>query len=75
MFAQQVASIARAGDVVVALSTSGRSPSVVRAAAVAIARGAHVVAFTGAGNSRTGFSNPSGAGSARRVLSCVMCSN
>lgn len=46
-FARQVAAHGRPGDVFVAFSTSGRSPNVVNAAAVARARGLRVVSFTG----------------------------
>ncbi len=49
VFSRQIEALARPGDVVVALSTSGASPNVVRAAAVARSVGCTVVAFTGAG--------------------------
>jgi D-sedoheptulose 7-phosphate isomerase len=47
-FARQVEALGRAGDVFVAISTSGNSPNIVRAAEAARARGVHVVGFTGA---------------------------
>jgi D-sedoheptulose 7-phosphate isomerase len=47
VFARQVRAHARAGDVVVGISTSGRSPNVVRALEVAEERGALGIAFTG----------------------------
>lgn len=47
MFARYVEAHGQAGDVLVAISTSGTSPNVLRAAEVARARGMHVVAFTG----------------------------
>jgi len=49
VFARQVEALARPGDVLVALSTSGNSPNVVQAAEAARRRGCTVVAFTGAG--------------------------
>ena len=48
VFARQVRALARAGDVVVGISTSGRSPNVVRALEAARERGAATIAFTGA---------------------------
>ncbi len=51
-FAQQVLGLARAGDVLIALSTSGNSADCVAAAEVMRAAGGAVVAFTGAGASR-----------------------
>jgi D-sedoheptulose 7-phosphate isomerase len=48
MFARQVESIGREGDVLVAISTSGNSPNVVRAAQEARGRAMKVVALTGA---------------------------
>ena len=47
VFAQQVHALGRAGDVLVAISTSGNSANVVNAAHVARARGIGVVALTG----------------------------
>jgi D-sedoheptulose 7-phosphate isomerase len=47
VFERQIEGIGRKGDVLVALSTSGRSPNVVRAAAAARIRGIHVVALLG----------------------------
>ncbi len=47
VFARQIESLVSKRDVVVALSTSGNSPNVVRAVQAARARGAFVVAMTG----------------------------
>ncbi|MGU3496507.1 SIS domain-containing protein [Xanthobacteraceae bacterium A53D] len=47
VFSRQVLGLANPGDVVVGISTSGRSPNVVRALEAARARGASTVAFTG----------------------------
>src|SRR5579862_3089524 len=47
VFERQVEALVSAGDVVVALSTSGNSPNVVRAVDAAAARGAFRVALTG----------------------------
>lgn len=48
VFARQLAALARPGDVLWALSTSGRSPNVVRALETAAARGVLTVLLTGA---------------------------
>jgi D-sedoheptulose 7-phosphate isomerase len=48
VFARQVLAIGREGDVVIGLTTSGRSPNVVRALEVARAAGMVTVALTGA---------------------------
>jgi D-sedoheptulose 7-phosphate isomerase len=47
VFARQVEGLGRAGDVLVAISTSGRSENVLRAAASASAKGMAVIAFLG----------------------------
>lgn len=47
VFARQVEALGQSGDVLVAISTSGNSPNVLRAADVARTRGMQVVAFTG----------------------------
>jgi phosphoheptose isomerase len=47
VFARQVDALARPGDVLVALSTSGNSPNVIRAAVSARKRGCLVIALTG----------------------------
>lgn len=47
IFARQVAGLAKEGDVVVGLSTSGRSPNVVEGLRVARAAGAVTIGFTG----------------------------
>jgi D-sedoheptulose 7-phosphate isomerase len=46
-FARQVEALVRTGDVVVGISTSGRSPNVIRALAAAQRLGAGTIAFTG----------------------------
>lgn len=48
VFARQLAALARPGDVLWALSTSGRSPNILRALEVAGNRGLHRVLITGA---------------------------
>lgn len=48
-FARQVEALGRAGDVLVAISTSGRSKNILRALDAAQASGVKVVGFTGAG--------------------------
>jgi D-sedoheptulose 7-phosphate isomerase len=48
-FARQVEALGRSGDVLVALSTSGRSPNVLAAATAARDAGLAVVALTGSG--------------------------
>ena len=52
VFARQVAALACPGDVLVAVSTSGSSPSVVEAAAVAKESGVTVIGMTGARGDR-----------------------
>lgn len=47
VFARQVAGLVRAGDVLLALSTSGNATSVLKAAALARQRKAKVIGFTG----------------------------
>ncbi|OHC65071.1 MAG: phosphoheptose isomerase [Rhodocyclales bacterium RIFCSPLOWO2_02_FULL_63_24] len=47
VFAKQVQALGRAGDVLLAISTSGNSPNVIEAIKVAHARGVTVVALTG----------------------------
>ncbi len=51
-FARQVEALGQAGDVFVAISTSGNSPNILRAADAARARGVHVVGFTGRGGGK-----------------------
>ncbi len=51
-FARQVEALGQAGDVFVAISTSGNSPNILRAAEAARARGVHVIGFTGAGGGK-----------------------
>jgi phosphoheptose isomerase len=47
VFAKQVQALGRAGDVLLAISTSGNSPNVVRAIEAAQAQGMTVIALTG----------------------------
>jgi D-sedoheptulose 7-phosphate isomerase len=49
VFARQVEALARAGDVLIAISTSGKSPSIVRAADEAREQGCKTIALTGCG--------------------------
>ncbi len=49
VFARQVEAFAQAGDVVVGITTSGKSPSILRALEAARRAGATTVAFTGNG--------------------------
>ncbi len=49
VFAKQVDALGRAGDVLLAISTSGNSPNVIEAMKVAHGRGVHIVALTGKG--------------------------
>ena len=51
-FAQQVYGLGRAGDVLIALSTSGNSANCVNAALVARAKGVKVIALTGSDGGR-----------------------
>ena len=52
VFSRQVEAIGRAGDVLLAISTSGNSPNVVRAAETARGMGIVTVALTGASGGR-----------------------
>ena len=54
VFAKQVRALGGAGDVLLAISTSGNSPSVVAAVDAAHERGMRVVALTGKGGGRAG---------------------
>lgn len=47
IFARQISALAHPGDIVLAISTSGQSPNVIRAIEAAHERNAHVVALTG----------------------------
>jgi D-sedoheptulose 7-phosphate isomerase len=47
VFARQVAALANAGDVLVAISTSGKSPNIIKAAAKAKVIGCKTIALTG----------------------------
>lgn len=51
-FARQVEALGREGDVFVAISTSGNSANVIRAAEVARKRGVKVISFTGQGGGK-----------------------
>ena len=48
VFARQVAGLAQAGDVLIAISTSGKSKNILRAAETARERGCKTIALTGA---------------------------
>jgi D-sedoheptulose 7-phosphate isomerase len=48
VFSRQVEALGNAGDVLIGISTSGRSPNVVRAIEAAKAKGITTVSFTGA---------------------------
>jgi D-sedoheptulose 7-phosphate isomerase len=52
IFARQVSALARAGDILFAISTSGNSPNVLRAAEAARSIGCPIVALTGQGGGR-----------------------
>ena len=54
VFAKQVAGLGRAGDVLLAISTSGNSPNVAEAIKIAHARGIRIVALTGKGGGTIG---------------------
>lgn len=54
VFARQMRGLARAGDCLVAISTSGNSENVVRACVAARESGARVVSLTGDGGGRVG---------------------
>jgi D-sedoheptulose 7-phosphate isomerase len=47
VFAKQVRALGQAGDILLAISTSGRSPSIVSAVDAAHERGMHVIALSG----------------------------
>jgi len=49
VFARQIEGLGRSGDVLLAISTSGRSPNVLRAIETAIARGMRVIVLAGKG--------------------------
>ncbi|MFZ5657633.1 MAG: D-sedoheptulose-7-phosphate isomerase [Pseudomonadota bacterium] len=51
-FARQVEALGRPGDVLVAITTSGNSPNVLRAAQAARQRGIRVIGFTGEGGGK-----------------------
>ncbi|HEU4364861.1 MAG TPA: SIS domain-containing protein [Candidatus Krumholzibacteria bacterium] len=57
VFARQVRGLARAGDCLVAISTSGNSENVVRACRAARDAGARVVSLTGAGGGKVGVAS------------------
>jgi len=49
VFARQVLGLAQTGDVLIAISTSGKSPNVIKAVEQAKSRGCKTIALTGAG--------------------------
>jgi D-sedoheptulose 7-phosphate isomerase len=49
VFARQIEGLGRGGDVLLAISTSGRSPNVLRAIETALARGMRVIVLAGEG--------------------------
>ncbi len=51
-FARQIEALGQADDVFIAISTSGNSPNILRAAQAARARGMHVLGFTGRGGGK-----------------------
>ena len=51
-FARQIEALGQAGDVFIAISTSGNSPNILRAAQAARTRGMHVLGFTGRGGGK-----------------------
>lgn len=67
VFARQVEALGQAGDVLIAMSTSGTSPNVVRAVQAARAKGVYAVLFTG----EKGRSNPAGADAVLAVPSRI----
>lgn len=54
IFSRQIEALGRAGDVVLALSTSGSSPNVVRGLAIARKRGLITIGLTGADGGKMG---------------------
>lgn len=52
VFARQVRGLGRAGDILVAISTSGRSANILAAVAAAKSLGIHTVGLTGSGNGK-----------------------
>ncbi len=52
VFARQVEALVKKGDILWAISTSGSSPNVIKAALLAKEKGACVLAFTGRSNSK-----------------------
>ena len=51
-FARQIEALGQAGDVFIAISTSGNSPNIIRAVEAAKARGVKVIGFTGLGGGK-----------------------
>lgn len=47
VFARQIEALGKAGDIFIAISTSGNSPNIVRAAEAARERGVRIIGFTG----------------------------
>jgi D-sedoheptulose 7-phosphate isomerase len=54
VFAEQLANLVRAGDLVIALSASGESPNVIKGVELARAAGATSIGWTGLGGGRLG---------------------
>lgn len=54
LLAQECLALCKPGDVLIAFSTSGESENLIRAMAVAKAKGANTIAFTGKGGGRMG---------------------
>ncbi|PJK14726.1 phosphoheptose isomerase [Lysobacteraceae bacterium NML07-0707] len=52
VFARQIEALGKAGDVFIAISTSGNSPNIVNAAEAAHERGIKVIGFTGQGGGK-----------------------
>ena len=50
LFSRQIGALGRAGDVLIAISTSGKSPNVLKGVEAAKEMGIHTVAFTGNSN-------------------------
>jgi D-sedoheptulose 7-phosphate isomerase len=50
VFARQVTALGRRGDIFIAISTSGRSPNILKAVEAAKAAGVTTIAFTGNSN-------------------------
>lgn len=58
IFSRQIESLSRAGDVLIALSTSGNSPNVIKAVESAASRNLLIAAFTGRRGGKLGSMSP-----------------